>query len=661
MTIYAVEFSAGFWHVRTDAETLVPLRMSGQPVAGFVTGWHARFVYTGFAPIYLLELVRDDGSKATWYLDETMNRLGGELKELSAETQALLAQKYLEVTGAPWQSLVLSQNPVWPPAVDGLSDVNAGTLMAISKMANRGGEEDVSWHDISNADASALAIQNGNATGSVQIFADHVKSILSIEAQTNFLAALSSGKLSWPSPVTGRPVTRVHGLYIDHMMILYRCVDDDTQLIFYVCCGGHHLQTLGVMFPTVRRAFYLTAAQRHLAQSACVNMMHRLMLYITRSGRHLPKYFSQQLGTFATPLWSGGSFHIGHHLWNELSGLMKIVTSVPAACYPKVIVLGNDGDGEAYGEVDRLFPELARLVVRQIPGDAEMVEFCCNNGIQIIRVTDSYVSKALRDRIMQLVRTSPNVEDDRILAQRLKQEGVPIVALGLRVENRTVVDSEAFSNRIVEYLEQCLGRVAVVIDGHNSRLRDGRAESYPSFTEARAAQPPTEVEKRIAKSLQANFRNGNVTVIDNIGATMEASLFWLDQSDFFISPWGAGLAKYRWVANKPGVVVSSKWVLQNKGDLHIYDDEEYMETPSDIRFIGSEHVFDFAEEAVLVQVFEPHHPMYYNFKLNMRALYKEIDKTIESIGISASHSAQQTWSLGVRIRLPAATSSNHAC
>jgi hypothetical protein len=173
----------------------------------------------------------------------------------------------------------------------------------------------------------------------------------------------------------------------------------------------------------------------------------------------------------------------------------------------------------------------------------------------------------------------------------------------------------------------------VVVDGHNARRGDGQAESYPSFTESRAARSPTEVEAQIAKSLQATFADTPVTIIDNINGSMSASLFWLDHAVFFVSPWGAGLAKYRWVANKPGVVVSSKWVLDNKGDLHIYDDTKYMESPTPVRFLESRHVFDFQDEPVLIQVFQPHHPMYYNFKLNMRALYKEINAVIEAAGL----------------------------
>lgn len=633
MAIYPVEHGGDHWQVRTDTGTL-PIRMSGQPVAALLAGWRAKFVYAGFAPIYLLELAHDNGNAATWFLDATMNRLGGELEELSAETKCALTRKYLDVIASPWQSVMVSPEAAWPAAVEGLSEVNARTIYNLDKMARSGKNEDISWLDASAPDSTALFVENGDATPA-QISPEPLQSLLSIDVQENFLAALKAKRLSWPSPITGKPVTRVHSLYIDNMIVLYRCVDDDARLTFYLVCAGHDLRTVGVLFPSVHRAFYLTATQRHFAESVCTNLLPRIMLYLTRYGRLLPDYFTRRTDGFATPLWGGGAFHVGHHLWNELSGLMSVVTAVPPPSYPWVIVQGKPGDGEAYGDIEALFPELSQRTVRGLKEDADMVEFCCDRGLQILRITGSYVSKSLRDRINALVRDSNGLDDERALARRLKEDNVPIVVLGLRVENRTVADPDAFCTRVVEHLQRRFRRVAIVIDGHNSRPRDRGEGNYPSYTESRAALPPIEVERRIVRSLQAAFHDDDVTIIDNIGGTMNASLFWLEQSDFFIAPWGAGLAKYRWAANKPGVVVSSKWVLENKGDVHIYDDSKYTEEPAEIRFISPEHVFDFADEPVLVQVFHPHHPMYFNFKVNMRALYEDIDQLIASAGKGA--------------------------
>ncbi len=631
MTLLAVEYHSGHWHIRTEPTVLAPIRMGGSPVAAFNAGWRPKFVYVGFAPVYLLELEHENGSLSTWFLDEHFNRIGGELQELTEEVKSQLVGKYVKAIEAPWQSLMVPREPVWPSIVEGFSDVNGRTLAAIDRLARAGREDDVTWHDISSGDTAALTIQNPDTAISWQISADRLATILSMSLQKNLLVALQTRQLSWPSPLTERLVTTVHSVYVDNMTILYRCVDEESQLVFYVCCAGHHMEIVGVLFPTVCRAFYLTPMQRHLADFLCKGMKSRLTQYLLRSGKMLPGYFRQQLRSFANPLWGGGAFHIGHHLWNELSGLLSVVEGVSASCLPNVIIPGQTGEGEAYGRVDLLFPELAPFVIRGIETDAKVNEFCIAKRIQVIRVTDTYVAGPLRKRILDLMRLGTDLVEERRLAKVFQDDGVPVVVLGLRVENRTVMDLEIFCTRVIEYLAQKLGRLAVVVDGHNSRLVEGRTEDYPSFVESRATRAPAEVEKGIAQSLQTTFSGSDVTIVDNISRPMRASLFWVDQSKFFISPWGAGLAKYRWVGNKPGVIVSNRWVLENKGDLHIYDDMKYMESPSNVKFIRSEHVFDFEDAPVLVQVFEPHHPMYFNFKVNMRGLYEEIDNVIEEI------------------------------
>ena len=40
----------------------------GQPLGAFDPGWHARFLYTGFTPLHVLELAHQDGRQASWYL-----------------------------------------------------------------------------------------------------------------------------------------------------------------------------------------------------------------------------------------------------------------------------------------------------------------------------------------------------------------------------------------------------------------------------------------------------------------------------------------------------------------------------------------------------------------------------------------------------------------
>jgi hypothetical protein len=76
-------------------------------------------------------------------------------------------------------------------------------------------------------------------------------------------------------------------------------------------------------------------------------------------------------------------------------------------------------------------------------------------------------------------------------------------------------------------------------------------------------------------------------------------LFWSRHARYFVAIWGAGLAKYRWLTNRPGLVVSSRWNLLHREDLHIYDSADYMEDPAPIEFIDAGLVHDMPDAPIL--------------------------------------------------------------
>ena len=632
MAILAVEQHDGVFQVRLGPERLAPLRNGGQPVGEFAAGWAPRFVYDGFAPLFLLELRHDNGSETTWYLDANMNRLGGELGELGDADRAMLARGYAAQAGDPWPALL--QDPeIGPAAGDGtaradVSKLNRHTAAGLQRLAPGGDRAELDWVGIADI-AFGAAIPVGGS--GLRLSPDHLRVLLTTPLQDQYLAGMAAGRLSFPSPITGRPAARVHSIYLDHMAMLYRCVDADHGLVFCIVAAGHHFETVGVLIPALHQVFYFTPLQRHFAETICANLTARIDAALRGSEGELRQYLAAGTEGFAAVLWGAG-FHIGHHLWNELTGLDRMVATLPTANLPTVVVQGEPDAGEAYGAVDALFPELVGRVRRAVSDDAALRALAYGHRLQVMRVTGEHVSAGLRRRIMAQAQLQIGLEADHARIAELAGDRVPVVVLGLRVENRTLVDFPAFATRLVEHLLARLGRVAIVLDGHNGRA-DGSG-SYPSYSESRAGSPPEQVEAAIAQALQAAFAGTGASIVDLVGRPVAAGLLWLEAAAFFVAPWGAGLAKYRWVGNKPGLILSSRWVLTQKGDLHIYDSERTMEAPTPVLFIDPADVFDLADEPVLVQVFEPHHPMYYNFMPSMNRVYRLIDQLLDDAGLA---------------------------
>ncbi len=99
-----------------------PIRFAGMPVRAFAPGWSPQFVYDGFFPIRLMELRHEDGQKSTWYLDAELNRIAGEVHELSNEIQWLLGNRYRDLA----RSVETCQD---------LRQLHAATLAALGDLA----------------------------------------------------------------------------------------------------------------------------------------------------------------------------------------------------------------------------------------------------------------------------------------------------------------------------------------------------------------------------------------------------------------------------------------------------------------------------------------------------------------------------------------------
>ena len=137
-------------------------------------------------------------------------------------------------------------------------------------------------------------------------------------------------------------------------------------------------------------------------------------------------------------------------------------------------------------------------------------------------------------------------------------------------------------------------------------------------------------ELNIANKLSMNRSN----VISLIGESVNHSLVWGEIADCFVSPWGAGLAKYKWVNNIKGVVFSSKCVLEEKNDLHIYDDDRYRELA--VKDIWLPAVFATNAEYNSIEEYKKVHPngngfYYQNFNVDSTKLSEVVLSYLDNI------------------------------
>ncbi|WP_409726032.1 hypothetical protein [Pseudorhodoplanes sp.] len=157
------------------------------------------------------------------------------------------------------------------------------------------------------------------------------------------------------------------------------------------------------------------------------------------------------------------------------------------------------------------------------------------------------------------------------------------------------------------------GHVIIVFDGCN----DNAGADY------------IDAEKRIVTQFLQITPDSRVKVIDLIGRPMAESLIWIAQADLFISVYGAGLTKYRWICNKPGLALTGRWNLLHRGDLRIYHDPEFMEDPAPMLMPDPQDVEDVPDAKLLRHDILHPEASQMNFRMNTEAVLRHLRKLLK--------------------------------
>lgn len=619
----------GALHVRLAGHDL-PLLMGGQPVPGFLPGWRAGWLFTGFAPLFLLELVHEDGGRATWFHDYRMQQMGDNVATLPSDLLDLLKLHALPLLRLLIDPLLHAGVPVLDPRARAFLGVNRATRLAIAHACVEGLVRPPALYLAEHLMPHAL-VYRGEDRVLHSIDRDHLAAGLVQDWQDRIPGYVRDGRMTWPSPVDGAPLEAQGSLVFDDFHFAYRFADRRHGLVFFVIVGEHLAAIAGVWFPSMGLMVSHDEAQRRLAWQLIRSMPAWFVTHVAIWAGALFTSLDRGATRFASVMRGPPSVHIGHQLWNELSGLDRFVTdeTAVAAGGPRCewIVL-NGGDGiELYGPIDTLFPELAGRVNRRLHDHDDLARYAYNEGVFILRVTREFVSAGLRQRIQRHVAGLPAAR--RVAESVPVVRDAPVILFGLRVENRTVVDLGEF---LTQFIAMIAGRhpgAVVVFDGHNapSEADDGRV--IGSHGERFAGRSPADVEHELVAALRTAFADLPVTIADTIGRPISASLAWASASDCFVSIWGASLAKYRWVCNTPGYVLTGRTNLLHRGDLHIYDDPKYMQDPSPLLFADPELVTDVPDAVQLVPV-APGAWALFNFQLDTPRILEDIDSFIRS-------------------------------
>ena len=303
--------------------------------------------------------------------------------------------------------------------------------------------------------------------------------------------------------------------------------------------------------------------------------------------------------------------HIGHYIWNCISGWSPFFRYGGGPYVDGYVV--NKGV-TLLGSVGELFKDqasVARGGVIEIAREAEGSDLILERKALLLTIKDQFISADLAERVIRWSNARCSEAFHRRLRE-LRASAAPLVLVTVRLDNRAWVEQADGWVALVSQLRHDCPRLRVVVDGGNSGLVQGWTHAFMS----------TEAEKQIASRLVSSCGGPDV-ICDSIGCSVAESIVLATQCDFFIAPVGAGMAKYRWIANLPGVAFSNSTFSQPSSfDGRLYD--RFREAGQAARHVPAECIGD-----VEVRRGEVGRA---NFSMDWRDLHREVRAFIEQSG-----------------------------
>ncbi len=542
----------------------------------------------GFA---VIELLHDSGMRAEWFFDGD-GRHYIAMADWPATTLQAMLTAFRPAVVALYETLFATADHPPPPALEHFMRIGQPLREAIIIALQPELLPEPSHH-VLNAPISAPLAWAPPAA---------LQRAASANLQDRFVAALREGNLTWPSPVDGSDMLCTAGFTLNDFNSVFRFNDRANGLDVYILASEHVSRVAGIYVPAHGVVITSGSDQSHMLLQHFPPLARNLAYHLAVYAESLLIGHAQaapfRIATFLRP---GTSAHLGHQLWNELSAIDSLIATLPAERLPIWLVAGLPGNEiEFYGPIDVLFPEIAGRVRRHFADQQAVIRHAYENRLILFRATREHITDRLQRRVWSRAAG---------MAQSVLPRG-RILLIGLRVENRTVTNLEALCSLVIEEAIRWHPGCTIVFDGHNAHGDAANEATIRSHREHEAPQPPLMIEKAVVEAMRTRFAGQPVQLHDTLGQTLAESIVWSSACDAFVTLWGAGLAKYRWVANKPGFVITSRWNLENKGDLHLYDDPAYMVNPAPLVFVPAEAMQD-APDAPMLIPFE--HQSYRNF------------------------------------------------
>ena len=551
-------------------------------------GWRVIAIETVFAPLLSVILRHEAGHQAVWFVDPDGRLVANQTDQLPPMFADHVVQKASRLFESLWHRIALGEDvdPVQAPDVIGTLPPAALSGLAPAYLRRLGQDFDTRLWALDEALPSGMGYAVPTRDGLCVFDQVLVARGLAHRLQGEMDRLLRTGRMCWPSPLDGSLVeSDGFALLIDRNCFAYRFRQQAAGLVFYVICSGGYFRNYGLYFPT---ADLMVSATRVPGGDFVLlgRARETILRHLLHFGGALTEGGQMARDPVVQLVYGACAIHIGHYVWQDLAGLAYLLNGLGSAPPPALQMFEVGRTTQFFGAEEELFPVLDGRITRHAGAFGEHVESFYRHNQRVITYTAISVPASLGEAVRKAARLRPELQADRRAADAAAARG-PVVLIGIRVGNRTMPDQQDVLAALIRRLGRDVPRCTVVLDGLNDPLDRGGSVAPELATGSELAQ-----ELVIGRGLARVADEAGLQFVDLVNRSALCSVLWCSQADMFVAPLGAALAKYRWICNTPGLVLSSRWNLQNRGDLRIYDAPAALENSSEMAFVPLEHVRD---------------------------------------------------------------------
>jgi len=346
---------------------ILPIKLGEQPIKALTAGWTVAQVYAVSGKFTILDLCHWRGESSFWLIAETG------VIVCNAENFSQLSQENTTLIDLVFHTRNVVEQLIANGNVS--SDKVVALFFRISQSSRNLFASAITKYnaDIRLIDLAKFEKDQSYPADSIQINEYniiHSQLVQNIKVRINeqFVDALHNGILKWPLITDGGFSSIVHCMFFDYLFGVLRVYDPATGLVFYVAFDDSDPNVFGIFVPACMVVFgWSTGPQsRHFARLAARPslILASLQSYILNACEALPHWLSSAPLTTGHFLWPSDRAHLGHYIWNEMTGLEKIVQSTSAERCINIWQLCYTGRTDFYGSVEDLYPELAGRINR---------------------------------------------------------------------------------------------------------------------------------------------------------------------------------------------------------------------------------------------------------------------------------------------------------